>query len=99
MALLSSESGVMAAGFLISYALFIDTAKDKKQALVKLMPAATVFFGWLITYKFLGYGVSGSGELFTDPVNHTSLYIVKFLQNVPHVFLLWLAIFRKRWRA
>ena len=85
LALLSAESGVMVMGFLVSYALCID--KDPRKALLHLIPAFCVFIGWLITYKTLGYGASGSALMYVDPITRPWAFLQQFAERVPQVLL------------
>ncbi len=65
-ALGAGESAVAVAGWLLSYALFLDGGSLPRR-LGRLLPAAAVVLGWRLLYTWLGYGARGSG-LYIDPV-------------------------------
>jgi hypothetical protein len=77
-ALLAGEGSSAIGGYLLGYALFLDTGPLRAR-LWRLSPYLALFIVWSIVYKWLGYGVSGS-----------SLYVHP--QTDPWAFLQMLAI-------
>jgi hypothetical protein len=69
-ALLAGETGVAGAGYLLSYAIFLERGSFRTRALTLVGPALVVV-AWRFIYLELGYGASGSGVYFdpgSDPV-------------------------------
>jgi hypothetical protein len=85
-ALLAGEAATAAAGYLFAYVLFIDPAKDARSRWLSLAPYAAVGFVWLVGYKALGYGASGS-SLYIDPIENPLRFIRALAGAVP-IFLL-----------
>lgn len=68
--LLAKESTLAIGAYLLAYALFLDRG-SRLGRLCSLAPCALIGLVWWITYKELGYGVTGSGwylDPFADPV-------------------------------
>jgi hypothetical protein len=71
--LLSSESGVALVGFVVSYELIMAEGALGRRLLSGLPIVATAFV-YLIIYKLLGYGATGSGA-YADPVSEPVEYL------------------------
>ena len=84
-ALLSAEAAVATLAYIFSYSVFLDrgTVARRVQCVV---PAACVTVIWLLAYKVLGYGASGSG-IYIDPLANPIRFAGAVVQRVP--LLLW----------
>ncbi len=60
----SSELGLAALAYFVTYTLFLDGGPRRWLA---LLPALSVVVGWALLYRALGYGSSGSG-IYLDPI-------------------------------
>jgi hypothetical protein len=67
-AFLSKESAVATCGYLLAYAVFLDTGSVRER-LRSLLPYAVVFVAWHMAYRLGGYGVAGS-DIYFDPVRN-----------------------------
>lgn len=92
LALLSAEISVSVLGFIIAYTLFMDKQPRAYRVAVPYIVLAVV---WFISYKALGYGVSGSAAMYIDPVTRPYDFIVQYAQRVPLVLALQLTIYPK----
>lgn len=85
-ALASAEAGVGAAGYLASYALFLD-----RRRLWTLAPYAAVTALWQLLYRLGDYGVRGSGA-YNDPGSDPLGFAAGALVNVPVLLFAQLAL-------
>lgn len=90
LALLSAEISVSALGVIAAFAVFLDS---KPNALRSALPFLLLAIIWFVVYKMLGYGVSGSALMYVDPIANFPVFIWQYLQRIPQVLLLQLAIF------
>jgi hypothetical protein len=70
LALLSAESGIAIAGYLVAFALCVDRASTRAR-LLSLAPYGVVAILWRILYRALGHGVVDSGtasDALVDPI-------------------------------
>ena len=84
-ALLAAESAVATCAYILSYALFIERGAVLKRVR-SLLPATAVTAAWLVAYKLLGYGASGSG-MYIDPLADSLRYLGAAVDRAP--LLLW----------
>ena len=63
--LLAGEIALAAGGYLLAYALFLDT-DNWRGRLASLVPGGLVGATWWVVYRVLGYGAAGSG-VYIDP--------------------------------
>lgn len=84
-ALLANEGAVAVGGYLLAYALFIDTG-TRAQRWASLIPGALVGVLWAASYALLGYGAAGSG-LYVDPVGEPLRFAHAAAERAP--LLLW----------
>lgn len=68
LSLLSSEGGLALMGYLIAYALFLDSGSWKKR-IVTLVPTASIAVGYLVFYAALNLGVKGSFDYLSPTEN------------------------------
>ncbi len=85
LALLSAEGAIATCAYVVSYALFIERGAVSKRAR-SLLPATAVTALWLVAYKILGYGASGSG-MYVDPLTNPLRYLGAAVERAP--LLLW----------
>lgn len=64
--LLAGELAIGAVGYLLAYAVVLDTSSRRERAL-SLVPTAAVVVGWRIYWLGAGYGARGSGA-YVDPL-------------------------------
>lgn len=81
LALLGAEAGVVVLPFLVSYALFIDSATPAKRALA-LLPSLAVVVAWRLGYDAMNFGATGSGA-YCDPIGDP----LGFVANSPARYL------------
>ncbi|HWN67744.1 MAG TPA: hypothetical protein VNM90_08885, partial [Haliangium sp.] len=84
-ALLANEGAVAIGGYLLAYALFIDTGA-RVQRWRSLLPGALVGVAWAAAYGLLGHGASGSG-LYVDPVGEPLRFVGAVVERAP--LLVW----------
>ncbi len=85
LALLSGEAGLAAVAYLAAYALFLDRGSWRKR-LLSLIPSFTVVAAWRIIYRYLGYGVSGTG-LYLDPTLDPLGFVTGIIERGPILLL------------
>lgn len=73
LALLANEGAVSAAGYLLAYAIVLDTGRRR---LLSLVPYAAVAIAWRVAYELLGYGADGSG-MYLDPTTDSAAYAAR----------------------
>lgn len=81
--LLSAEIALTAGAFFLSYALFLDKQGAIK-GLLALAPIGIICIIWALTYRYLGYGITGNTTFYIDPLGQP----LAFLQALPLRFLL-----------
>ncbi|HJS73000.1 MAG TPA: hypothetical protein VJ921_01850, partial [Vicinamibacteria bacterium] len=84
-ALLSGESGVGIAPYLLGYALFLERRSDLAR-FASIAPHAAVGIAWLLFYHAGGYGTSGSA-FYLDPVGQPVEWFRAFLVRAPLLLL------------
>ncbi len=85
LALLSGEAGLGTVAYLFAYALFLDRGAWRKR-LLSLIPSLTVVAAWRIIYRYLGYGVSGTG-LYLDPTLDPLGFLTGVIERGPILLL------------
>jgi hypothetical protein len=81
LALLGGESALALTGYLVAYALFIDTGPLARR-LGRLWPYALLSVAWLVAYKTLGYGTTGGG-MYLNPLDEPVLYLRAVVERLP----------------
>ena len=79
--LLGGEIALAAGGYLLGYALFIDTG-SWRQRFTSLIPSATVGAVWWVAYRALGYGAGGSG-VYIDPGASPGVFVQALVERAP----------------
>lgn len=83
-ALLGNESGVSTAGYLLAYALFLDSrVRGRLKALGPYVVAGLV---WMVFYKAGGYGASGSA-VYVDPIDSPGRFVAAAAERIPLLLL------------
>jgi len=85
LALLSAESSLAMTGYFLAYALFLDRG-TRYRRLGSFVPCAAVVAVWLVVYRHLGYGTSGSG-FYLDPVQEPGPFTAAVLERAPILLL------------
>lgn len=83
--LLAGEAAVQMVGYLIAYAVYIDTG-SRKQRLWSLAPYLALVVAWRALYVVLGYGAHGSG-LYLDPAAHPLAFAASLVTRLPVLLL------------
>ncbi|MEM7582874.1 MAG: hypothetical protein AAF560_05795 [Acidobacteriota bacterium] len=81
LALLSAEAAVACGAYLLSYALWLDRG-PLKQRLLALAPCAGVGIAWLLIYRLLGYGATGSSA-YIDPTSDPLRFLAVLAERAP----------------
>ena len=84
-ALLSGESGIGAAAYLFAYAVCLEPGPVVRR-LSTIAPHGFVGLGWLVLYRMMGFGTSGS-EFYVDPVGQPLAWLGAFLVRAPVLLL------------
>jgi hypothetical protein len=84
-ALLSGESGIGIAPYLLGYALFLERRSGLAR-FASIAPHAAVGIVWLVVYQAGGYGTSGSA-FYLDPVGQPGEWFRAFLIRAPLLLL------------
>ncbi len=84
-ALLGGESEIGAAAYLFAYAVFMEPGSVAKR-LSTIAPHGLVGLGWLVAYKMMGFGASGS-EFYLDPVGQPLAWLEAFFVRAPLLLL------------
>jgi hypothetical protein len=79
--LLAGEIALAAGGYLLAYALFIDTDTWPRR-MVTLVPAGGVGVAWWVAYRVQGYGAYGSG-IYIDPGTDPLIFAEAVVQRAP----------------
>jgi len=80
-ALLGGEGALGVTGYLLAYALFVDSGPPARR-LARLWPYAARSVGWLVAYGALGYGTSGGG-MYLNPLGEPTLYLRALAERLP----------------
>jgi hypothetical protein len=75
------ESALAATGYIAAYALFLDRGKWVSR-LATLLPYVVPVLAWVIVYRFLGCGTTGSGQ-YVDPLREPVLFVKGALIRLP----------------
>jgi hypothetical protein len=88
--LLAGEIALATGGYLIAYALFLDSGSRRKR-LASLVPSAIIGATWWAAYRWLGYGAAGSG-VYIDPGGNPVEFLRAVFERAPMLFSgLWVA--------
>lgn len=88
LAVLGAESAVACGGYLVAYALFLDTGPMRGR-LAALLPSALVGVGWLLVYRLQGFGTRGSSA-YLDPLAQPLEFLAGWVERAPILLLgLW----------
>jgi len=79
--LLAGEIALAAGGYLLAYALFLDTGTLRSR-LASLAPGGIVGLAWWVTYRVMDYGAAGSG-VYIDPGASPILFAQAMLERAP----------------
>jgi hypothetical protein len=82
LSLLSAETGIGAAGYLLAFALTLDP-HGSWRGLLRLWPHLLVVVVWRVAWSAQGYGVHAVDVLYTDPVSHPIRYARDILERFP----------------
>lgn len=88
--LLSGETAVGAAAYLLAYVLWMEQGPLRKR-LTRLTPYVLIGLIWAVTYKALGYGSAGSG-MYVDPVSEPLHYAKTVMIRLPLLLLAQLGL-------
>jgi hypothetical protein len=80
-ALLASEMGLAAIGFLLAY-IFILEKNDLRSGIKNLLPFVLIVIAWRLLYNLLGYGVINS-VMYIDPARNPLDFLIATLQRFP----------------
>ncbi|MCG3131718.1 MAG: hypothetical protein FLDDKLPJ_02523 [Phycisphaerae bacterium] len=83
--LAGGEMSLGAPGYLLAYALFLDTGSVRRR-LTGLIPCAAATLAWIAVYKALGYGATGS-HMYIDPASEPLRFLRAMLFNAPTLLL------------
>ena len=79
--LLAGEIALAAGGYLLAYALFLDTGSWRHR-LTSLIPAGVVGATWWGAYRAMGFGASGSG-VYIDPGADPFVFVTAVVERAP----------------
>ncbi len=79
--LLAGEVALAAGGYLLAYALFLDTDTWPRR-LATLVPSGVIVAAWWVIYRAMGYGASGSA-VYIDPGASPGLFAQAVIERVP----------------
>lgn len=85
LALLAGESSIAVAGYLVSYAIFVEDGGIVKRAST-MAPYVLITLVWRMAYGMAGYGARGSG-LYIDPVREPVRFLLAMLERGPILVL------------
>ncbi|GMU38081.1 MAG: hypothetical protein L6Q93_10835 [Phycisphaerae bacterium] len=83
--LAGGEMSLGAPGYLLAYALFLDTGSLRRR-LTALIPCAAATLAWIAVYKALGYGATGS-HMYIDPASEPLRFAQAAGLNAPTLLL------------
>lgn len=81
LALCGGESAISTAFYLAAHAVFLDT-RTPRERLRSLSPSIVVLLGWMVAYRALHFGASGSG-MYVDPWHAPLAYATNLVAHVP----------------
>lgn len=84
-ALLGGESGIGAAAYLFAYAVCIESGPMARR-LATIGPQGVVGLAWLVAYRLMGFGTSGS-DFYLDPVGQPLAWLEASLVRAPLLLL------------
>ena len=87
--LVSSEGAIATLGYLLAYAVFLDTGSWRRRVL-GLLPHLVVIFAWRIASRALDYGSFGSG-VYLDPLLEPLPFARALAERLPVLLLAQLA--------
>jgi hypothetical protein len=79
--LLGGEAALGLTGYLLAYALFVDSG-SRGRRLARLWPYAALSVAWLVAYKALGYGTRGGG-MYLNPLDEPIAYLRAAAERLP----------------
>jgi hypothetical protein len=79
--LLGGEAALAVTGYLLAYALFVDSGPLARR-LGRLWPYAALSVGWLAAYRALGYGTTGGG-MYLNPLDEPVPYLWAAAERLP----------------
>ena len=82
--LLGGEIALAAGGYILAYALFLDTNTWRRR-LLSLVPSGFVGVAWWVAYRSLGYGAFGSG-VYIDPGTSPAAFAQAVIERLPMLF-------------
>jgi len=82
--LLAGEIALAAGGYLLAYALFLDTDSWRGR-IASLVPGGLVGVTWWITYRVMGFGAAGSG-VYIDPGASPAEFAHAVVERGPMLF-------------
>lgn len=85
LALFAGESSAAIVGYLVCYALFLDT-RSLRTRVLSLAPYFAVSVLWRMIYNALGHGARGS-DLYIDPVREPLRFAIALLERAPTLLL------------
>jgi hypothetical protein len=85
LALFSGESSAAVVGYLVCYALFMDTRAVRTRVL-SLVPYFIVSVAWRVVYTALGHGARYS-DLYIDPAREPVRFALAALERIPSLLL------------
>jgi hypothetical protein len=85
LALLSGESSISVAGYLLAYAALVEQGSLLQRART-LWPYLAITLAWRLSYNLAGFGANGSGP-YVDPVREPVHYLLLLLERGPILLL------------
>jgi hypothetical protein len=85
LALFAGESSAAIVGYLVCYALFLDT-RALRSRILSVAPYFAVSVLWRMIYNALGHGARGS-DLYIDPVREPVRFTLALLERAPTLLL------------
>jgi hypothetical protein len=85
LALCSGEMALATGGYLLAYALFLDSAGWRRR-LTALAPHLLVFVTWAVIYRVLEFGTHGS-DFYQDPLGRPAAFLGALVARAPVLLL------------
>ncbi len=82
LALAAGEMGLGAFAYLVAYAVVLEPGGRRARA-ASLAPCGVVLVGWVVLYRQLGFGASGSG-LYVDPGGQPLEFARRLVERAPY---------------
>jgi hypothetical protein len=79
--LLGGEAALAVTGYLLAYALFMDSGPLVRR-LARLWPYVALSLTWLVAYKALGFGTRGGG-MYLNPLDEPVAYLRAAVERLP----------------